>query len=347
MAEQPSKQKESTDVSSSPSSQPSEEATKLPWALERVRRMCAAAYVDAAVYGKKLLKGFGYPNEAFSRAQDALALGAVLDERQALLDAMPDAHKHLSPLESMRILARLFDDIGTSHVLLSRRASARGMDLPERISFVLEQLEAFKQDARDKGRQLRALSDWTEATMVIFRNYYAQAITRDKVDERLAEWVAYRRLTDALASPAVPVPSDSPAVTKPDEIPDLLEMSHALRGLGDALAFDAATAPEAMRLEVLRIARETVEWAVAQLQPLHSMQEAVMWKWANEQLAIAKTPQVTNERPISAEEWPCTFSHHTHATREEAVECARPRREGPAPLPATTPGEAPAEPKDV
>jgi hypothetical protein len=150
-------------------------------------------------------------------------------------------------------------------------------------TFTKEQLEAFKQDARDKGREIELL----------------------------------------------------------DEMPDLLEMSHALRGLGDALAFDPATAPEAMRLEVLRIARETVEWAVAQFQPLHSMQEAAMWKWANEQLAIAKTPQVTNERPISAEEWPCTFSHHTHATREEAVECARPRREGASP--AVTPSKEEAK----
>lgn len=27
-----------------------------------------------------------------------------------------------------------------------------------------------------------------------------------------------------------------------------------------------------------------------------------------------------------ADDWPCTFSHHQHATRDEAVECARTRR---------------------
>src|SRR5688572_13585166 len=37
----------------------------LPWALERVQRLCASAYVDASVYRTKLLKGFGYPNETF------------------------------------------------------------------------------------------------------------------------------------------------------------------------------------------------------------------------------------------------------------------------------------------
>lgn len=27
-----------------------------------------------------------------------------------------------------------------------------------------------------------------------------------------------------------------------------------------------------------------------------------------------------------AEDWPCSFGHHTHATRDEAVACARTRR---------------------
>lgn len=60
------------------------------WALERVTRMQASAMADAAVYGKKLLKGFGYPDEVFSRAQDARALSIVLalvKESAALLAA--------------------------------------------------------------------------------------------------------------------------------------------------------------------------------------------------------------------------------------------------------------------
>jgi len=48
------------------------------WALERVNRMCAGALIDAQVYGKKQLKGFGYPNETFGRAQDHRALLIVL-----------------------------------------------------------------------------------------------------------------------------------------------------------------------------------------------------------------------------------------------------------------------------
>lgn len=48
------------------------------WAVNRVVNMCACAYVDATVYGRKLLKGFGWPNETFHAAQDARALSTVL-----------------------------------------------------------------------------------------------------------------------------------------------------------------------------------------------------------------------------------------------------------------------------
>jgi hypothetical protein len=53
------------------------------WALQRATDLCASASVDAAVYGKKLLKGFGYPNESFRAAQDARALSMVLDRLKA------------------------------------------------------------------------------------------------------------------------------------------------------------------------------------------------------------------------------------------------------------------------
>jgi hypothetical protein len=49
------------------------------WALQRVTAMCASALVDASIHGKRLLKGFGYPNEAFGRAQDHRALRILLD----------------------------------------------------------------------------------------------------------------------------------------------------------------------------------------------------------------------------------------------------------------------------
>lgn len=52
----------------------------LEWALERTLRMRDFAEKDAQVYGAKLLKGHGYPDEVFSRAQDARALDIVLGE---------------------------------------------------------------------------------------------------------------------------------------------------------------------------------------------------------------------------------------------------------------------------
>lgn len=58
------------------------------WALERVQLLCASAYIDAVIYGKKLLKGFGYPNETFRAAQDAHALSIVLARCAALETAL-------------------------------------------------------------------------------------------------------------------------------------------------------------------------------------------------------------------------------------------------------------------
>lgn len=57
-----------------------EQIEDFDWALDRVQRMCASAYLDAQVYGKRLLKGCGYPNESFSRAQDARALSILLNK---------------------------------------------------------------------------------------------------------------------------------------------------------------------------------------------------------------------------------------------------------------------------
>lgn len=63
-----------------------EKTEDLEWAAERVRSMCASAFIDAGVYGPKLLKGFGYPNETFSRAQDARALQMVLQQSALVAD---------------------------------------------------------------------------------------------------------------------------------------------------------------------------------------------------------------------------------------------------------------------
>jgi hypothetical protein len=54
------------------------EQAEIEWAIERATSMCASALLDAQVYGKRLLKGFGYPNETFGRAQDHQALRIVL-----------------------------------------------------------------------------------------------------------------------------------------------------------------------------------------------------------------------------------------------------------------------------
>lgn len=62
-------------------------ANDFDWALDRVQRMCASALLDAQVYGRKMLKGFGYPNEAFSRAQDYRALLIVLNRLGAASSA--------------------------------------------------------------------------------------------------------------------------------------------------------------------------------------------------------------------------------------------------------------------
>lgn len=59
----------------------------LPWAVERVSEMAAAARINAGLHGVKLLRGHGYPNEVMRDAQDALALETVLAALAAALDA--------------------------------------------------------------------------------------------------------------------------------------------------------------------------------------------------------------------------------------------------------------------
>ena len=70
----------------------------LEWALERVTRLCASAYVDASVYRTKLLKGFGYPDETFRAAQDARALTIVLKEYRAAAEALRQSQEALDVL---------------------------------------------------------------------------------------------------------------------------------------------------------------------------------------------------------------------------------------------------------
>jgi hypothetical protein len=61
----------------------------LKWAIDRVNNMAAIALVNAGRLGKKILKGFGYPDEVFSDAQDARALMTVLDALASAQAAQP------------------------------------------------------------------------------------------------------------------------------------------------------------------------------------------------------------------------------------------------------------------
>ena len=72
------------------------------WARERVNSMCASALLDAQVYGKKLLKGFGYPDETFGRAQDYRALLivlAALDQQAQEIQRLQAEQKRLALID--------------------------------------------------------------------------------------------------------------------------------------------------------------------------------------------------------------------------------------------------------
>jgi len=72
-----------------------------------------------------------------------------------------------------------------------RRCRAAGMDAKhgQDIASVLERVGA-ERDAL-KAEHAKLLS-FIEGVMIVFRNYYAQAITRERVREKLDEWVALR-----------------------------------------------------------------------------------------------------------------------------------------------------------
>jgi hypothetical protein len=65
------------------------------WAHQRVTNMAEANLINAQVYGAKLLKGHGYPNETFSYAQDYRALSIVLDA----LSALSASHEALTAMQ--------------------------------------------------------------------------------------------------------------------------------------------------------------------------------------------------------------------------------------------------------
>jgi hypothetical protein len=100
------------------------------WALQRVTNMRDHALIDAQVYGPKLLKGFGYPDETFSQAQNYRALNILLtecDRRSRAVEALrrsgldhvvdlPDKHplriraeKAERERDAMRVALQLID----------------------------------------------------------------------------------------------------------------------------------------------------------------------------------------------------------------------------------------------
>lgn len=62
------------------------QALDMAWAMNRLSVLQACFETNAGRFGKKLLRGEGYPNEIMSEAQDALALRMVID---ALSTASP------------------------------------------------------------------------------------------------------------------------------------------------------------------------------------------------------------------------------------------------------------------
>lgn len=62
---------------------------------------------------------------------------------------------------------------------------------------------------------------------------------------------------------------------------------------------------------------------------MRGLVEAGLTGWSHEDLAVAKKlcGWKDDEAEASiAEDWPCTFSYHTHKDRAEAAECAKKRR---------------------
>lgn len=66
------------------------------WALERVQSMADVARRNAGVYGVRLLKGHGYPDDVMRDAQDALAIEIVLKGLQ--MDAIHDINDEIQDM---------------------------------------------------------------------------------------------------------------------------------------------------------------------------------------------------------------------------------------------------------
>jgi DNA repair exonuclease SbcCD ATPase subunit len=116
--------------------------------------MCANALIDAQVYRQKLLKGFGYPNETFARAQDYRALDIVLKS----LVALREQHEEVSE--------RLDCALGV-HVKLIRQLGECETDR-RALSEQRVQLEQYLTHHEDCAR-----SRWMQSIAILFKPHPA------------------------------------------------------------------------------------------------------------------------------------------------------------------------------
>ena len=75
---------------------------------------------------------------------------------------------------------------------------------------------------------------------------------------------------------------------------------------------------------------------------MHAMAARVALRLERIPLPHEVTQAWEAEQPRDCEKWPCSFSHHEHATRAEAVKCAQSRQ--PSPPVSASSGETPARP---
>jgi hypothetical protein len=121
------------------------------WAKERATNMCAAALIDAQVYRQKLLKGFGYPNETFARAQDYRALNIVLEALESLLTLVPRQEQTAGATKPQRLIPGLLERIDILAMLIEQRPQdkadsiARASQIREQVRFARVALAADSQ----------------------------------------------------------------------------------------------------------------------------------------------------------------------------------------------------------
>jgi hypothetical protein len=182
------------------------------WARERVVKMCASELVNASVYGKKLLKGFGYPDEAMRAAQDGRALQIVLEalshltaEHQRLREAVwPGRGATCSTDEAVSLaIAHREDSASVDQFEASKeQAEAETQRLREERDQAVRHLDAWKQQVTTASvvvqlrEQLDAEMKWRHEHICCdpYAGNAALATARQQVEE-MQRWKDH--LTDA------------------------------------------------------------------------------------------------------------------------------------------------------